>query len=111
MEASGYFLDPARLPARERRPGIQVRAAWTENLTLSHVTLAPHAVIPPHEHPAEQASVVLSGSITMTIGEETRTLAAGGCYLIPGQVEHQGQAGPEGACLVDVFWPAREDYR
>jgi len=105
------FINLSALPARERRPGVHIRAAWTNNMTLSHVTLAPEAVMPPHQHPAEQASVVVSGSVTMTIGQETRTLTAGDCFLIPGETEHGGQAGPEGACLVDVFWPVREDFK
>jgi quercetin dioxygenase-like cupin family protein len=108
---ASYFLDLERLPAQARRPGILVRAAWTENLTLSHVTLGPRAIIPLHQHAAEQASVVVSGSVTMSIGQETRVMTAGSCYLIPGHVEHGGQAGPDGACLVDVFWPVREDYQ
>ncbi|MCC6192718.1 MAG: cupin domain-containing protein [Anaerolineales bacterium] len=104
------FIDPDQLAARERRPGITVRAARTEQLTLSHVTLQPNAVVPRHQHPEEQASIVLSGTLAMTIGPEMRLMMAGDSYLIPGGVEHGGRAGPEGASLVDVFTPARADY-
>lgn len=111
-EASGgYFIEMAELPARERRPGIHVRAAWMERMTLSQVTLQPNAAVPSHQHPAEQATIVMSGSLTMRIGAETRQVFAGDCYLIPGGVEHSGIAGPDGACLVDVFTPVREDYQ
>jgi hypothetical protein len=32
-------------------------------------------------------------------------------YVLPGGVEHSAHAGPEGATVVDVFQPVREDYR
>jgi len=32
-------------------------------------------------------------------------------YALPGDVEHQGTAGPQGALVLDVFRPVREDYR
>ena len=30
---------------------------------------------------------------------------------MPGDVEHGGTAGPQGATVLDVFVPVREDYR
>jgi hypothetical protein len=32
-------------------------------------------------------------------------------YAPPGGVEHSAYCGPEGATVVDVFQPIREDYR
>jgi len=32
-------------------------------------------------------------------------------YVIPGGVEHSAFCGPEGAVVLDVFCPVREDYR
>jgi hypothetical protein len=32
-------------------------------------------------------------------------------YVIPGGVEHSAYCGPEGALVLDVFRPVREDYR
>jgi hypothetical protein len=32
-------------------------------------------------------------------------------YTLPGGVEHEGIAGPQGALVLDVFQPVREDYR
>ena len=31
--------------------------------------------------------------------------------VIPGGVEHSARCGPEGATVIDVFQPVREDYR
>ena len=32
-------------------------------------------------------------------------------YVLPGGVEHSAVCGPEGALVLDVFRPVREDYR
>jgi hypothetical protein len=32
-------------------------------------------------------------------------------YVLPGGVEHSAYCGPEGALVLDVFQPVREDYR
>jgi hypothetical protein len=32
-------------------------------------------------------------------------------YTLPGDIEHEAVAGPEGALVLDVFQPIREDYR
>jgi unsaturated pyranuronate lyase len=46
----------------------------------------------------------------MVIDGEARTLRAGDTYVIPGDVVHSANAGPEGATVVDVFDPIREDW-
>ena len=32
-------------------------------------------------------------------------------YVLPGHVEHSAYCGPEGATVIDIFCPVREDYR
>jgi hypothetical protein len=32
-------------------------------------------------------------------------------YTLPGELEHEAQAGPLGAVVLDVFQPVREEYR
>ena len=32
-------------------------------------------------------------------------------YVLPGGVEHSAYCGPEGALVLDVFNPVRDDYR
>jgi hypothetical protein len=31
-------------------------------------------------------------------------------YVLPGGVEHAAHSGPEGATVIDIFQPVREDY-
>jgi quercetin dioxygenase-like cupin family protein len=47
----------------------------------------------------------------MRIGTEERELQAGDTYNIPSHVSHDAVAGPDGATVVDVFVPVREDWK
>ncbi|CAN5328764.1 hypothetical protein BH18ACT14_BH18ACT14_11210 [soil metagenome] len=55
--------------------------------------------------------MVISGSITFTIGAEREALGPGGTYRIPSNVRHEAVIGPEGAVVIDVFAPVREDWK
>jgi quercetin dioxygenase-like cupin family protein len=107
----GSFCDTESRERKEVAPGVWIRTFWSERMLLAIVEVRAHAVIPAHSHPAEQAGTVISGMITLTIDGETRTLGAGGAYLIPGGVEHSAIGLDMPALVCDVFSPAREDYR
>jgi quercetin dioxygenase-like cupin family protein len=63
-----------------------------------------------HAHPHEQVVYVLSGAIRLVIGDEPYELRAGDSIMVPGGVSHQASAS-EPSEVLDVFTPAREDYR
>ena len=90
--------------------GAVARAVHGDRITFAVVTLDADLAVPEHHHPNEQVGTVLKGSITMTIAGESRTLGLGDTYVIPGDVPHSAQTGPEGATVVDVFNPPREDW-
>lgn len=95
----------------EMVPGVWRRTlASGERLMLVHVTLEEGAVVPAHSHPHEQVGYVVSGELKMTIGGTEHSLKPGDSYLIPSNVEH-GAVTPEGAQVLDVFSPPREDYK
>ena len=77
----------------------------------SVITFDPDAVLPEHSHDNEQIGLVIEGSITFTIGSERQTLNAGGTYAIPSNTPHEAVIGPEGAVVIDVFAPVREDWK
>jgi len=54
---------------------------------------------------------VLQGAIRMVIGGEERVCRPGDAYLVPSNVEHMAEALEEGAVVIDVFSPPREEYR
>jgi quercetin dioxygenase-like cupin family protein len=49
--------------------------------------------------------------MTMRIGNDERELMPGDTYNIPTHVSHDAVAGPDGATVVDVFVPVREDWK
>ena len=92
--------------------GAAVRARRVEGdrITLALVELAPNAVVPGHQHEAEQLGMVIEGSVQFTIGDEQRELGPGGTWRIPSNVPHQVTAGPLGATVIDIFNPTRSDW-
>ena len=53
--------------------------------------------MPEHQHPNEQTGILIRGSLTFTIGGETRELRPGATWVIPGNVPHSVRSGPDGA--------------
>ena len=89
---------------------VRARKLEGERITLAVVELAPGAVVPEHRHPHEQLGVCLRGSVTFTIDDQTRVLGPGGTWRIRSERPHRVVAGPDGAELLDVFSPRREDW-
>lgn len=105
------FVDSGKAARRTLAPGVTATIAWGEKLMLSLVTLEPGAVVAPHSHPHEQMGLMVSGTMELTIGDETRILSAHDMYVIPGGVTHSAKGGAEGALALDAFSPPREEYR
>ena len=89
---------------------IRARRVEGERITLAIVELDPNAIAPEHTHPAEQHGIVLSGEMVFRVGDEERLLRPGGTWRILSGVPHSAVAGPEGAVVIDVFSPTREDW-
>ncbi len=106
-----YFCDVENREVKTVAPGIHIRTFWQDKMLVAMVELDANAVLPEHEHPHEQAGVVLSGELTLTIGGETRICTAGDSYIIPGGVYHSAVTGADGAKAMDIFSPVREEYK
>jgi quercetin dioxygenase-like cupin family protein len=104
------YTDLASMPLTRIWEGVHGRVVQGERLTMAVVELEPGGVLPEHSHHQEQMGVVLVGSMTFTIGGETRELHPGETYWIPSGVPHSGSVGVEGATVVDVFSPTRVDW-
>jgi quercetin dioxygenase-like cupin family protein len=81
-----------------------------ERLTLAIVELDPGAVVAEHAHENEQLGLVLHGSMAFRIGDERRDVGPGETWTIPANTPHEAVAGPDGAVVVDVFAPPRDDW-
>jgi quercetin dioxygenase-like cupin family protein len=104
------FADLGTLNPQDIWNGVGVRAVHGERITLGIVELDPDALVPEHSHENEQLGLVLQGSMTFRVGDESRELGPGGTWNIPANVPHEVAAGPEGAVVVDVFAPTRDDW-
>jgi quercetin dioxygenase-like cupin family protein len=91
--------------------GVTARAIEGERITLAFVELAPNAVVPEHRHPNEQLGIMLQGSGTFRVGDETREVHPGSTWRILSNVPHELTAGPDGAVVIDVFSPVRSDWK
>lgn len=89
---------------------VRARRVQGERITLAIVELAPNAVVPEHRHAAEQLGMVITGRMHFTVDGETKDLGPGGTWRILGDRPHDVVAGPEGAVVIDVFTPVRDDW-
>ena len=90
--------------------GITGYYAHGKDLTFGYVEIIPGAILPEHHHVQEQITYIIEGQLDMTIGGEFCSLTAGMYHIIPSHTPHSAIART--ACkVIDVFNPAREDYR
>jgi quercetin dioxygenase-like cupin family protein len=104
------FADLDAIGPQDIWNGVAVRAVHGEQITLGVVELEPNSVVPEHRHENEQLGMVLSGSLTFRVGDESRQLRSGGTWCVPANAPHEVTAGPEGAVVLDVFAPTRDDW-
>ena len=105
-----YTYNPDDVKRRELAPGVFLRTMWGEKIMMSLVEISANSEVPMHQHPHEQAGMVLEGEFDFTIGGVTSRLKKGDAYVIPGGVEHYVKATDEPAVALDIFSPPREDY-
>ncbi|MDN5204379.1 cupin domain-containing protein [Fulvivirgaceae bacterium BMA10] len=103
-----YNLD--NIAEKELLPGFFAKLIHGENLTTAHFRVTQGAELPEHAHHHEQISRVLSGRFQLTVGDHTEVMEPGKVYVIPSNVPHSGKALSD-CIIMDVFSPAREDYK
>jgi len=104
------FDDVNSLPRQQIWESVLSRAVQGENATLAYLELDADSDVPEHSHANEQIGMLLHGSVTFTIGEESQAVEPGGTWCIPPDVPHSVLVGPDGAVIVEVFAPARADW-
>jgi len=57
---------------------VKARRIEGERVTFAVIEFAPDAIVPGHQHENEQLGMVITGSVTFTVGDETRELGPGG---------------------------------
>ena len=77
------------------------------HMHLLRAVFEPGSIYQMHSHPHEQFSLLLSGQILLTVGDETREIGPGDGWYAAGNVPHGGQIiGDEKAVFIDVYSPA-----
>lgn len=69
----------------------------------------PNLKCAPHQHEAEQFSIVLKGRMRFVVGSEDRVLGPGEVAHIPSNVPHSIESLEEYVQVLDVFVPLRPD--
>lgn len=91
-------------------PGVGLKAIAGEQVFLGHVTYAPGTRVPRHSHAeAEQAMWIVEGSVTVTVGDETRTLGPGDVVVVNRGVEHE-LVSETGVTFVEAMAPVPRDH-
>ena len=90
--------------------GVTGRPLFGESAMINVIDFAAGSVVPLHSHPHEQLGIVLRGMQALIVDGEAHELGPMQGYVLPGGVEHSAYCGPEGALVIDVFQPVREDY-
>ncbi len=108
MQPQFVRLDETR--AFELATGVAGRPLFGEGAMLNLIRFDAGATVPLHSHPHEQLGIVLEGMLALVVGGVAYELGPLEAYVLPGGVEHSAYCGPEGALVLDVFTPVREDY-
>jgi len=91
--------------------GVSTRIFCGDQAMLSIVTIEPNAKGKVHSHPQEQWGFLIEGSWIRIQGNEEIEVNKGDFWQTPGGVEHGIIGGPEGAKILDVFSPPRDEYK
>ncbi len=82
-----------------------------ESTLMTEFKLRKGSSIPLHSHPQEQWGVMLQGNgVRLQDGIE-HEVSEGDFWQTPSNVVHSFCAGPDGALVLDIFSPPRDEYR
>ena len=104
------MLHLKNIASKEIARGITGKYIHASSMTFGYVTIKAGSILPAHHHFHEQVTFVVEGELEMTMGSDTFLLTAGTSQIIPGDTVHSAIAKKD-CVVIDVFSPAREDYK
>jgi quercetin dioxygenase-like cupin family protein len=87
----------------EVRPGIEGATVHTPQLTAVFYRYSPGSSWEEHDHPQDQITSVLSGSIDFVVAGTAVRLLAGQAATIPGGTRHSARVPDSGATTLNVL--------
>lgn len=103
-------MNLSKIQSKEIMPGYHGKMVHSETMTWVFWDVEKDAEVPVHNHVHEQIMHVVEGDFEFTVGGKTDIYSPGDVVVIPSNVPHGGKAIT--ACkLMDVFSPAREEYK
>lgn len=79
------------------------------SMTFTHYSFKSGGSFPRHVHDQEQITLVVTGRLTFLIEGEPKLVDEGSVVVIPSGMPHSAEAGPDGAEVVCIVSPARND--
>ncbi len=102
--------DWATIPVEKLSEGVERQMIYGDRLMLCRLRFAPRVVTPPHRHPHEQMTLVVSGRARFVVGDQERVVGPGEVLLFPGGFWHGATMLEDEVVLIDIFSPIREDF-
>jgi quercetin dioxygenase-like cupin family protein len=97
-EASSDFISDCKVHSAIPVTGESCQLLWAK--------FEPGGTYELHSHPHEQISVMVSGRMRLTVGDEVRDIGPGDMWYAPANVEHGGEIlGDEPVVFIDVYAP------
>lgn len=103
-------LSLSTIPSKEIMPGYHGRLIHSDNMSIAFWDVEEGAEVPEHSHMNEQIMHVLEGKFEFTLEGETKVYYPGDLVIISSHKKHSGKALTP-CKLMDVFSPAREEYK
>ena len=103
------FFDWNQIAEEPLNPLLSRKVIHCENITVARISLRKYAVVPLHEHPNEQITMLQSGALKFLIEGQEKIVRAVEIVEIPPHARHLVEA-LEDSIAVDLFSPVREDW-
>ena len=98
VEASSEFISDRKVHTSIPVTGESCQLLWAK--------FEPGGTYELHSHPHEQISVIVSGRMRLTVGNEVREIGPGDMWYAPANVKHGGEIlGDEPVVFIDVYAP------
>jgi len=104
---NSYKWDELR--SEQITPLLTRRVIWGRNQNLALFTFKKGCHVSAHQHPSEQVTQVLKGSLRLIVSGEEIVLGAGQVLVIQPDTPHEAFAD-EDAEVLDSFSPRRDDW-